>query len=152
MFAHCTQPSRAATTVFSLLSSTRSGTLELANTPPDDDRNPARVFQFVIFVWFPARWPFCSRQNQRGLGEIKAGDDAKVEGSCNDEGVKLAIVGSDASKLRCFQAQMLSKATSTIWACSTNPSQWLHPHTHVLALYLLLECTQITYFKAGGIL
>ena len=146
MFAHCTQPSRAATTVFSLLSPTRSGTLELANTPPDDDRNPARVFQFVIFVWFPARWPFCSRQNQRGLGEIKAGDVAKVGGVAMMRESSLPLwapmlPSSDAKQSYIYNLGMLNQ-----------PSQWLHPHTHVLALYLLLECTQITYFKAGGIL
>ena len=38
---------------------------------------------------------FCSRQNHRGRCEIKAGDDAKVEGSCcNDERAELAIVAA----------------------------------------------------------
>ena len=66
---------------------------------------------------------FCSRQNHRGRCEIKAGDDAKVEGSCcNDERAELAIV-----------AALLLHLQSLLQAPPTLPpqSQWLQTHIPV---------------------
>ena len=52
------------------------------------------------------------------------------------------LPSSDAKQSYIYNLGMLNQPISTVTST----------HTHVLALYLLLECTQITYFKAGGIL
>ena len=79
-----------STAALSLPPRTRSGAL--ANTLHQATNGES--FSICNFCLDFSR-SFCSRQNHRGRCEIKAGDDAKVEGSCcNDERAELAIVAA----------------------------------------------------------
>lgn len=137
MFAHCSPPSCNHSIFFAVAD--QKCHFEISKYFSQrwkDCFNLLFLSGFQPFILFPSKSP----GPRSKLGDFAA----KVDGSCNDEGVKLAIEGG-------FQAEMLSKATSTISACSTDPSQWLQTHTHTLVLLelrLRLQMLKVgTFFR-----